>query len=81
MPAEKLQGRAGNTRGEAVTARPKVEVRATPSLHGSFARFVGWCHEPGCTWVYVNGVKTDVQEMAKYHRAQHRNDGAAGGGR
>ncbi len=80
MPAKEVRGRTRGAGGEAVTAQPKVEIRATPALHGSFSRHVAWCHEPGCTWIYVNGVKTDVQEMAKYHRAQHRN-AAAGGGR
>lgn len=60
--------------------RPKVEIRETV-LHGSFAKHVAWCHEPGCGWVYVNSVKSDVHGQAKYHRARHRNETAGGGAR
>lgn len=59
-------------------ANPKVEIRSTAS-NGALAKHVAWCHEPGCGWVYVNSVKTDVQDQARYHRAEHRHEAAAGG--
>lgn len=50
--------------------RPKVEVRQVPYSD----KHVAWCSEPECAWVYVNGVKSDVQCQATHHRAQHRRE-------
>lgn len=63
-----------------MTTRPKVEVRQTASYGGVTGKAVAWCHEPDCKWVYVNGVKTDVQDQAKYHREHHRREAAGGAG-
>lgn len=51
-------------------ARPKVEVREFRTN----GPLVAWCGEPGCTWLYVNSVKTDVQHEAQMHRARHRRE-------
>lgn len=51
-------------------ASPKVDIRPVPHS----ARFVAWCHEPGCKWVYTNVAKTDVHYQATHPRRKHRDE-------
>lgn len=50
--------------------RPKVTV---DDLGPGFTlRYVAVCATGTCEWSYLNVVKSDVQEQAKHHRAEHR---------
>jgi hypothetical protein len=48
-----------------IIARPLVIISDATS-----ARRTARCTH--CDWEYTNGVKSDVEYMARYHRGQHR---------
>lgn len=52
-------------------SRPVVLIRAARRGDGSTSHVV-WCSTGFCEFVYVAAVKTDAQDQARHHRAQHR---------